>query len=79
VKCEYFIIDDTMIAKSFAQMIEGSARMFDLEIQRSILGTIFVSIAWSNGDITAPLATRVYRKERKKTKINLAPELAGIR
>jgi hypothetical protein len=71
----YLIIDDTIISKRFARSIENVAWLYDSKIGRSILGLNIVLIAWSNGEITLPLAIRVYQKKSGKTKIDLAVEL----
>ena len=71
----YLMIDDTIISKRFARSIENVAWLYDSKIGRSILGLNIVLIAWSNGEITLPLAIRVYQKNNGKTKIDLAVEL----
>jgi len=71
----YLIIDDTVISKRFSRAIENLAWVFDSKIGKSILGLNLVIIAWSNGEITIPLAIRVYQKKQKKSKIDLAIEL----
>jgi len=71
----YLMIDDTVITKQFAKKIEALSWIFCSKINRSVLGLNLVLIAWSNGNITIPLALRVYRKDNKKTKIDLALEL----
>ena len=71
----WLIIDDTVISKPFAKKIENLAWIFDSKIGKSILGLQIVIIAWSNGKVTIPLAIRVYQKEKKKSKIDLACEL----
>lgn len=71
----YLIIDDTVIDKSFAKMIENLSWVYDSEIKKCILGLNIVMIAWSDGKTTLPLTIRIYQKENKKTKIDLAIEL----
>ncbi len=71
----FLIIDDTVISKRFAKKIENLAFIFDSKIGRSILGLNIVMIAWSNGNITIPLALRIYQSDNGKTKIDLAVEL----
>ena len=71
----YLLIDDTVISKQFARSIENIAWLYDSKIGKCILGLNIVLIAWSNGDITLPLAMRVYQKKSGKTKIDLAVEL----
>lgn len=71
----YLMIDDTVISKQFAKKIENIAWVFDSVVGRSILGINLVMMAWSNGKVTIPLAVKVYQKDSKKTKIDLAVEL----
>ena len=71
----YLIIDDTIISKRFAKHIENVAWLFDSKVGKSILGLNLVMIAWSNGEITIPLAIKVYQKHSGNTKIDLAIEL----
>lgn len=71
----YLMIDDTVISKRFSRSIENLAWIFDSKIGKSILGLNIVLIAWSNNEITLPLAIRVYQKKSGKTKIDLAIEL----
>jgi hypothetical protein len=69
------MIDDTVISKPFAKKIENIAWVYDSVVGRSILGIHLVMLAWSNGNVTIPLALRVYQKKNGKTKIDLAVEL----
>lgn len=71
----YLIIDDTVINKSFAKKIENLSWVYDSEIKKSVLGLNIVMIAWSDRKTTLPLAIKIYQKELKKTKIDLAIEL----
>lgn len=71
----YLIIDDTIISKVFSKHIENLAWVFDSKINRSILGLNLVFIAWSNGNVTIPLAIKVYQKSNGKSRIDLAVEL----
>ncbi len=74
----YLLIDDTVIRKQFAKVIEGLSWIFDSEEKRTVLGLNIVLIAWSNGVVTIPLALRLYRKKSGKTKIDLALELLSF-
>lgn len=71
----WLIIDDTVVSKKFAKIIENLSWVFDSKISKSVLGLNIVLIAWSNGQITIPLAVRIYQKSNGKTKIDLALEL----
>ncbi|OGL76967.1 hypothetical protein A3F52_03285 [Candidatus Uhrbacteria bacterium RIFCSPHIGHO2_12_FULL_47_11] len=70
----YLIIDDTVIDKSFAKVIENLAWVFCSKKNRSVLGLNVVVLAWSNGTVTIPLAFKIW-KDDGKTKIGLALEL----
>ena len=70
----YLIIDDTVISKRFSRAIENLTWVFDSKIGKSIRGLNLVMLAWSNGEITIPLAIKVYQKSQKKSKIDLAIE-----
>ena len=71
----YLIVDDTVIDKSFAKVIENLAWVFCSKKNKSVLGLNIVVLAWSNGTITIPLAFKIWKKGGGKTKIDLALEL----
>lgn len=71
----YLIIDDTVLDKSFAKVVENIAWVFCSKKNKKILGLNIVVLAWSNGKITIPLAFKIWRKDNKKTKNHLALEL----
>lgn len=71
----WLMIDDTIISKKFARSMENVAWLWDSKIGKSLLGLNIVLIAWSNGEITIPLALKVYQKKSGKTRIDLAVEL----
>jgi len=71
----FLIIDDTVIDKTFAKVIENLAWIFCSKKNRSVFGLQIVVLAWSNGVITIPLAFKVWKKDSKKTKLDLALEL----
>jgi len=71
----YLIIDDTVISKIFAKKIENLSWVYCSKISKVIQGLNIVTIAWSNGKFTIPLAIKVYQKSSGKTKIDLALEL----
>lgn len=62
----WLIIDDTVVDKRFAKIIENLSWVFDSKLKKSILGLSIVLIAWANGKITIPLAIKVYQKSNKK-------------
>lgn len=71
----WLIIDDTVIDKKFAKVIENLSWVFDSKTNKSILGLNIVLLTWSDGKRTIPLAIKVYQKSNGKTKIDLALEL----
>lgn len=56
------MIDDTVINKSFAKVIENISWVFCSKQGRSVLGLNIVVLAWSNGTITLPLAIKIWKK-----------------
>jgi putative transposase len=58
----FLIIDDTVINKSFAKVIDGIAWVFCSKEGRSVLGLNIVVLAWSNGNVTIPLAVKIWKK-----------------
>ncbi len=58
----YLMIDDTVINKSFAKVIENLSWVFCSKEGRSVLGINIVVLAWSNGSITIPLAIKIWKK-----------------
>jgi len=75
LKDGWLIIDDTVIDKSFAKAIENLAWVFCSKKGKRLQGLNIVVLAWSNGIITIPLAFKVWKKNSKKTKFDLALEL----
>lgn len=59
----YLMIDDTVINKSFAKVIENLSWVFCSKEGRSVLGFNIVVLAWSNGTITIPLAIKIWKKD----------------
>ena len=71
----FLIIDDTVIDKSFAKVIENLSWIFCSKKKSYVLGLNIVVLAWSNGSITIPLAVKIWKKDCKKSKYDLALEL----
>lgn len=71
----FLIIDDTVIDKSFAKVIENISWMFCSKKNKSVLGLNIVVLVWSNGIITIPLAFKIWKKDSKKSKYDLSLEL----
>lgn len=70
------IIDDTVIKKQFARVIEYIFWVYSSKEERTVLGMNIVVLCWSNGTVTIPLGFRVW-KNAKKSKVDLALELLG--
>lgn len=75
----YLVIDDTIINKEYAKIIERCHWLWSTNGSRYIFGYNIVALMWSNGIITIPLKWVFYKKEAEKkaqvTKIELALEL----
>ena len=71
----YLIIDDVVLKKSYAKVIENLAWVYCSKEQRSVLGLNLVVLCWSNGTVTIPLSFKVWKKGDKKSKYDLALEL----
>lgn len=71
----YLILDDTVIDKSFAKVVENLAWVFCSKKNKSVFGLNIVVLCWSNGTLTIPLAFKVWKKGHPSTKIDLALEL----
>ncbi|MEW6610422.1 MAG: transposase [Patescibacteria group bacterium] len=71
----WFIIDDTVIPKQFAKVVENIAWVFSSKEGRSVLGLNIVVLCWSNGTLTIPLAFKMWRKDGAKSKFDLALDL----
>jgi hypothetical protein len=74
----FLIVDDSAVSKIFAQCIEKLAWIYNSSLGRPERGLCIVVVAWSNGDITIPLAftwwfsKKVIDEEKYKTKIQHA-------
>lgn len=71
----YLVVDDTVIDKSFAKVIENISWIFSSKENRVVLGLNLVILAWSNGTITLPLAVKIWKKDGGKSKYELALDL----
>lgn len=70
----YLIIDDTVIDKSFAKVIENISWIYSSKENRVVQGLNLVVLAWSNGIVTLPLGVKIWKKGGK-SKYDLAAEL----
>jgi hypothetical protein len=58
----YLIIDDTVMAKPFATVIEGLAWVYSSQDHRSVYGLSLVLLVWTNGTVRLPLGMRLWHK-----------------
>src|SRR5215204_5742625 len=75
-----FVIDDSVVSKPFSKSIQGTSEVFDTITSRSCLGLSLITLAWTNGSETIPLAYALWynkdvAQDHYKTKITLAQEL----
>jgi putative transposase len=56
------ILDDTVIPKPFATVMEGLAWVFSSQERRPVLGCSLVLLVWTNGIVRVPLGIRLWRK-----------------
>lgn len=70
----YLIIDDTVIPKPFAAVIEGLAWVFSSQEHQPVYGLSLVLLVWTNGTLRIPLGMRLWRKGGP-SKYELALEL----
>lgn len=71
----YLVIDDTVLDKSFAKIIENVSWIFCSKENRAVLGLNLVVLCWSNGTYTLPLAVKIWKKNSNTSKYDLALEL----
>jgi len=74
LKGGFLIIDDTVIKKQYARVIQNIFWVYSSKETRSVLGMNIVVLCWSNGCVTIPLGFRVW-KNNGKTKIDLSLQL----
>ena len=58
----YLILDDTVIPKPFANVMEGLAWVFSSQERRPVVGFSLVLLVWTNGIVRVPLGIRLWRK-----------------
>ena len=70
----YLILDDTVIPKPFATVIESLAWVFSSQERKPVYGLSLVLLIWTNGTLRIPLGLRVWHKGGP-SKYELALEL----
>jgi putative transposase len=58
----YLIIDDTVLPKPFATVIEGLAWVFSSRERKPVYGLSVVLLVWTKGTLRIPLGMRLWHK-----------------
>lgn len=74
-KKTYLIIDDTVIAKPYSKELDMLSWVFSPSDRQYLYGINVVFVIWTDGQTRFPIGFRVWNKNDKKTKIDLAMEL----
>ncbi len=74
-KKTYLIIDDTVIAKPYSKELDILSWIFSPSDRQYLYGINVVFVIWTDGKTRFPIGFRVWYKDDKKTKIDLAMEL----
>ena len=68
----WLIIDDTVIAKPFSQKFAMLSRHWSSSDRRYLTGINCVLLIWTDGDTRVPVAMRIYEKDSRESKLDLA-------
>lgn len=74
-KKTYLIIDDTVIAKPYSKELDLLSWIFSPSDRQYLYGINIVFVIWTDGNTRFPIGFRIWNKNDKKTKIDLAMEL----
>lgn len=74
-KKTYLIIDDTVIAKPYSKELDLLSWIFSPSDRQYLYGINVVFVIWTDGKTRFPIGFRIWYKDSKKTKIDLAMEL----
>lgn len=74
-KKTYLIIDDTVIAKPYSKELDLLSWIFSPGDRQYLYGINVVFVIWTDGKTRFPIGFRIWYKDSKKTKIDLAMEL----
>jgi hypothetical protein len=74
-KKTYLIIDDTVIAKPYSKELDLLSWIFSPSDRQYLYGINIVFVIWTDGNTRFPIGFRIWYKDGKKTKIDLAMEL----
>jgi putative transposase len=70
----YLIIDDTVVEKPYARLLDEAAWVWSSKHNRVVFGVSLVLLVWTDGQIRIPVAYRVWQKGGL-SKVDLALEL----
>jgi len=71
----FLIIDDTILAKPFSKKLDILSWVYSNSDKKSLLGLDLVFVIWTDGNTRFPIGFRLWNKDDKKTRIDLAMEL----
>src|SRR3972149_4600910 len=71
----YLIIDDTVIAKPYSKELDLLSWIFSPSDRQYLYGINIVFVIWTDGNTRFPISFRIWNKNDKKKKIDLAMEL----
>lgn len=74
-KKTYLIIDDTVIAKPYSKELDLLSWIFSPSDRQYLYGINVVFVIWTDGNTRFPIGLRIWNKNDKRTKIDLAMEL----
>lgn len=74
-KKTFLIIDDTVIAKPFSKELDILSWLYSSGDKKYLLGLNVVFVIWTDGNTRFPIGFRLWNKNDKKTRLDLAIEI----
>lgn|SRR5271157_437139 len=71
----FLIIDDTVVAKPYSKELDILSWLWSSSDRQYLYGLNIVFVIWTNGNTRFPIGFRLWNKDDKKTKIDLAMEI----
>jgi putative transposase len=71
----FIIIDDTVIAKPFSKELDILSWLYSSGDARYLYGLNIVFVIWTDGNTRFPIGFRLWKKDGKKSRIDLAMEI----
>ncbi len=71
----YLIIDDTVLSKPYSFEFELLSWLWSSSEEMYVYGMSLVLVIWTDGNTRLPIGFRLWKKDGKKTKIDLAMEI----